>query len=76
MPIGTVKFFNASKGYGFIQPEDGGSDAFVHISAVERSGLTGRVSVSASRNVRYVAVADETPRNTAEPNPNKAIEPT
>ena len=41
MPIGTVKFFNASKGYGFIQPEDGGSDAFVHISAVERSGLTG-----------------------------------
>jgi CspA family cold shock protein len=41
MPIGTVKFFNASKGYGFIQPEGGGSDAFVHISAVERSGLTG-----------------------------------
>ena len=40
MPIGTVKFFNASKGYGFIQPEDGGSDAFVHISAVERSGLS------------------------------------
>ena len=41
MPIGTVKFFNASKGYGFIQPEGGGSDAFVHISAVERSGMTG-----------------------------------
>lgn len=41
MPTGTVKFFNASKGYGFIQPEGGGSDAFVHISAVERSGLTG-----------------------------------
>ena len=39
MPIGVVKFFNESKGYGFIQPEDGGSDAFVHISAVERAGM-------------------------------------
>jgi CspA family cold shock protein len=39
MPIGTVKFFNESKGYGFIAPEDGGADAFVHISAVERAGM-------------------------------------
>ena len=39
MPIGTVKFFNESKGYGFIAPEGGGSDAFVHISAVENSGM-------------------------------------
>ena len=39
MPIGTVKFFNEAKGYGFIQPEDGGTDAFVHISAVERAGM-------------------------------------
>ena len=40
MPVGTVKFFNTTKGYGFIEPEDGGKDAFVHISAVERSGLS------------------------------------
>ena len=39
MPIGTVKFFNAQKGYGFIQPEDGGQDAFVHITAVEKAGM-------------------------------------
>lgn len=39
MPIGTVKFFNETKGYGFIQPDQGGNDAFVHISAVERSGM-------------------------------------
>jgi CspA family cold shock protein len=39
MPIGTVKFFNASKGYGFIQPDDGGQDAFVHITAVEQAGM-------------------------------------
>lgn len=41
MAQGTVKWFNAQKGYGFIQPADGGSDVFVHISAVERAGLTG-----------------------------------
>lgn len=39
MPIGTVKFFNESKGYGFIQPDNGESDAFVHITAVERAGM-------------------------------------
>ena len=41
MANGTVKWFNPTKGYGFIEPEDGSKDAFVHISAVERSGLPG-----------------------------------
>ena len=41
MKTGTVKFFNESKGYGFIAPDNGGKDIFVHISAVERAGLTG-----------------------------------
>ncbi|KAA9009853.1 cold-shock protein [Histidinibacterium aquaticum] len=41
MPKGTVKWFNTTKGYGFIAPEDGGKDVFVHISAVERAGMTG-----------------------------------
>lgn len=41
MSVGTVKWFNATKGYGFIQPEDGGADVFVHVSAVQRAGLSG-----------------------------------
>ena len=41
MPTGTVKWFNTTKGYGFIAPDDGGNDIFVHITAVEKAGLTG-----------------------------------
>ncbi len=50
MTIGTVKFFNAAKGYGFIEPEDGSKDAFVHISAVERAGLS---SLNEGQKVSY-----------------------
>ena len=57
MAIGTVKWFNATKGFGFIQPESGGADVFVHISAVERAGLKGlndgqRVSYDEERDPR------------------------
>jgi len=50
MPTGTVKWFNAAKGYGFIEPEDGSKDAFVHISAVERAGLG---TLHEGQQVRY-----------------------
>jgi CspA family cold shock protein len=50
MPIGTVKFFNTDKGYGFIQPEDGSSDSFVHISAVERAGFS---TLNKDQRVKY-----------------------
>ena len=55
MPIGTVKFFNAQKGYGFIAPEEGGTDAFVHISAVEKAGLNSLVQ---DQRISYELEAD------------------
>jgi cold shock protein len=55
MTTGTVKWFNLQKGFGFIAPDDGGSDAFVHISAVERSGLS---DLREGQKVSYELVAD------------------
>jgi CspA family cold shock protein len=55
MATGTVKWFNPTKGYGFIQPQDGGKDVFVHISAVERAGLT---SLNEGQVVEYELVSN------------------
>lgn len=55
MESGTVKWFNSQKGYGFIQPDSGGPDVFVHISAVERSGLNG---LNDGQKISYELVAD------------------
>jgi CspA family cold shock protein len=53
MPTGMVKWFNATKGFGFIQPQDGGKDVFVHISAVERAGLS---TLNEGQKVEYEVV--------------------
>jgi CspA family cold shock protein len=55
MNTGTVKWFNSQKGFGFIQPEDGGKDVFVHISAVERAGMR---SLNEGQRVSFDIVAD------------------
>jgi CspA family cold shock protein len=55
MNVGTVKFFNATKGFGFIQPDNGGSDVFVHISAIERAGMS---SVSEGQKLSFDVVTD------------------
>ena len=55
MATGTVKWFNTTKGYGFIQPDDGGNDVFVHISAVERAGLRG---LNEGQKVNYALEQD------------------
>jgi CspA family cold shock protein len=55
LAVGTVKWFNAQKGYGFIQPTDGGKDVFVHISAVERAGLG---SLNEGQKVKYDIARD------------------
>ena len=63
MTEGTVKWFNAQKGYGFINPDDGGKDAFVHISAVERAGLT---SLNEGQRVSYDLVPGRDGKSAAE----------
>jgi CspA family cold shock protein len=55
MTTGTVKWFNSQKGFGFIQPDDGGKDVFVHISAVERAGMS---NLSEGQKISYDVVAD------------------
>ena len=55
MTTGTVKWFNATKGFGFIQPDNGGKDAFVHISAIERAGLS---TLSEGQKVEFELVTD------------------
>jgi CspA family cold shock protein len=62
MATGTVKFFNTQKGYGFIQPADGGRDVFVHISDVERSGLRTLVE---GQKVAFEIVTDRNGKNKA-----------
>lgn len=56
MQTGTVKWFNAQKGFGFIEPTSGGSDVFVHISAVERAGMTG---LNEGQKVSFEIVTDK-----------------
>ncbi len=63
MTIGTVKFFNMAKGFGFIEPEDGSKDAFVHISAVERAGLS---SLTEGQKVSYELQAGQNGKSSAE----------
>ncbi len=55
MAVGTVKFFNSQKGFGFIKPDDGGPDVFVHVSAVERAGMRGLVE---GQKVSYDVVSE------------------
>ncbi|MDN3711962.1 cold-shock protein [Paracoccus cavernae] len=62
MATGTVKWFNATKGFGFIAPDDGGKDVFVHISAVERAGLTG---LNDNQKVSYELQAGRDGRSSA-----------
>lgn len=62
MATGTVKWFNATKGFGFIQPDDGGNDVFVHISAVEQSGLTG---LADDQKIQYEMVEGRDGRQSA-----------
>lgn len=63
MSTGTVKWFNSQKGFGFIQPDNGGKDAFVHISAVERAGMSG---LEEGQKVNYDLMAGRNGKESAE----------
>ena len=63
MATGTVKWFNGQKGFGFIQPDDGGADVFVHISAVERAGLHG---LNDGQKISYDVMRDQKGKLSAE----------
>lgn len=63
MTTGTVKWFNPTKGYGFIEPEEGGADAFVHISAVERAGMS---TLREGQKIQYELVAGNNGKKAAE----------
>ncbi|HWI85600.1 MAG TPA: cold-shock protein [Sphingomonas sp.] len=62
MPVGSVKFFNNEKGFGFISPDDGSKDSFVHISAVERAGMG---TLAQNQRLRYEVEADQRGRESA-----------
>ncbi|MEY4890945.1 MAG: hypothetical protein RIQ75_2075 [Pseudomonadota bacterium] len=62
MPVGTVKFFNTDKGYGFISPDDGATDSFVHISAVERAGMR---TLLKDQRVKYELETDQRGKTSA-----------
>ena len=63
MTTGTVKWFNPTKGYGFVEPDDGGKDVFVHISAVERAGMS---SLREGQKVEFEVVAGQNGKSSAE----------
>ena len=63
MSLGTVKWFNASKGYGFIEPTDGGKDVFIHISALEKAGIA---SLNEGQKIQFEVVAGQNGKSSAE----------
>ena len=70
MATGTVKWFNATKGFGFIQPDDGGTDVFVHISAVERAGLS---SLNEGQKISFEAKKDPHARQDQRGEPSRRL---
>ena len=70
MATGTVKWFNATKGFGFIQPDDGGTDVFVHITAVERAGLS---SLNEGQKISFEAKKDTDARQDQRREPSRRL---